>query len=297
MKRDPLLLLILSACFEVSEGDACIDVDESATSCPLAEDVDLDEVFVPMECDDVEVRSVSGEGDLGDRPSQIADDEVDLVCCYDAEIVDLTPGSDCAVGRPLRGAAIAGATAWERAGRNEHASAAAFAALALELMAHGAPIGLVGDVLAAAQDELRHAASCFARGGAPAPIPVPVLAPRPLAEMAAEAVRDGCLVETLGAIAVRAAAAEAPDPEVRKLLSAIAEDEARHAALSWRVVAWALRTGQVREAVIAALRAMPAMDVRPLAERSGVPAARLREAIAAGVTDVIRPAARAVMAA
>ena len=54
----PLLKLILSACaltacapVRSAAGDACIDVDEGATSCPAAEDVDVSEAFVPDSCD------------------------------------------------------------------------------------------------------------------------------------------------------------------------------------------------------------------------------------------------------
>jgi hypothetical protein len=49
----------------------------------------------------------------------------------------------------------------------------------------------------------------------------------------------------------------AQDSEMRRVFSAISVDEARHAALAWRVVAWALGSGaaSVRRAVLDGLAA------------------------------------------
>jgi hypothetical protein len=123
---------------------------------------------------------------------------------------------------------------------------------------------------------------------------------RELARIAADTVRDGCLGETVGALLAREAARRAEDPAVRESLLAIAADEERHAALSWRIVAWALREGghDVREAVVAAFRAPPApADIGELALRAGVDVESLRAVARAAGAKVVGPAAEALLAA
>lgn len=343
MNSHPLLLLILAACGPiggaVESGTACVDVPDDETECPEAADVDIGAAFVPLDCDGNEVRGVSGAGALQERPTGAPDTgdtaHVDLVCCYDAELLDPTPNQDCMVGRPLPKGAQAGlvaradwsgdragalgpasepagpgatdaARAWAAAGLGEHASIGAFLQLGLELLAHGAPADLVRDVLRAAGDELRHAERCFAlaeRGGepvGPGALPLPTLRPtRPLAEIAVDAMQQGCVIETLGAIAARVAAAGAADPEVQATLAVLAADEERHAVLSWRVLSWAVGVGgpEVRQAVRAAFTAPIArLDVGPLALRAGMVAEPLAAAVADGVRSVIEPAGRKLLA-
>ncbi|MES2644603.1 MAG: ferritin-like domain-containing protein [Myxococcota bacterium] len=335
MPTHKLLILILSAiglsaCGVPVEGEACIDVEEDVTTCPAAEDVDLDEAFVFFSCDDEKIVSISGEGTV-QNTSQA---DQDLGCCYAAELIDPNPNMNCMVGRPFREADVAvlaavveradwcgtdlpataaldpaRAAAWALSGANEHASIAAFSKLALELLAHGAPASLVRAVYLAGVDEIDHAERCFAQaarfGGAavgPGAIPftAAIVATRPLADIAADAAREGCVGETTGAVLARAAAEAATDPQVREALAAIAADEERHAALSWQVVAWAVRTGgaEVRAAVRAAFLAPVApVDVTELAVRAQVSPAVLQAAARASLAEVVRPAARALMAA
>jgi hypothetical protein len=152
------------------------------------------------------------------------------------------------------------AAAWQADGSMEHASIASFARFVLHLLALGAPPSLVAAAQQAMADEVEHARSCFALAGAYAGYPV---GPGPLAidgalvgsislrEAAVAAVVEGCIGETLAAHQALAAAEVAKDPVVRRVLAGIAEDEARHAELAWRFVAWALGQGgaDVREAV------------------------------------------------
>ena len=76
-----------------------------------------------------------------------------------------------------------------------------------------------------------------------------------MATIAAATVREGGIGETLAAYHAEIAASRAEDPVIRAALSTIADDEARHAALAWRSVAWVLERGgsEVRDAVIEAL--------------------------------------------
>ncbi len=130
----------------------------------------------------------------------------------------------------------------------EHASIASFSRFALELLAFGAPPALVRDAHEAALDEVEHArvtfalASRFAAGPVgPGRLDVAGVTPAATLEAAVvAAVREGCVGETIAAILAEEAAAVAVDPECRDALEAIAADEARHAELAWRFVAWAL---------------------------------------------------------
>lgn len=340
MENRTLLGLILAAtatpgCGERFEGLACVDVDEDATTCPAAEDVDHGDLFVPWDCDDTRVASIQGAGELTDVSYGYTTDSGavgDLACCYDAELVDPKPGTDCAIGRPWKEggrprlaptvprdgwghaepttpADPARARAWADAAEGEHASVAAFARLSLELMAHGAPAALLRETLTAGREEVDHAEVCWEIAGrlggrrvgaGDFPFGGPPELRRPLAEVAAEAVVEGCVAETLGAVLARVAGELAPEPEIRRAFALIAEDESRHAVLSWRIVAWAVRAGgpEVRAAVAAAFRRpAPPFDLQALALRAGVPADRLTAALPAALDEVVRPAARALLAA
>ncbi len=134
----------------------------------------------------------------------------------------------------------------------EHASVASFSRFALELMAVGAPADLLLDAHGAAGDEVRHAQMCFALASAYAGLAIePAAMPfrgrvevrADLADVAARAVKEGCVGETLAAALANAQRTVARDPVVRDILEQIAEDEARHAVLAWRFVAWAVAAG------------------------------------------------------
>jgi hypothetical protein len=165
----------------------------------------------------------------------------------------------------------------------EHASIAAFSRAALELVALGAPAGLVMGVVAAAGDEVRHARLAYSmasrlRGGRVGPGPLPEAA-APLGEVTAAAVAvssfvDGCVGEAVAAVVLREAAAAAASPELRRLFESLAEDEERHAELAWSIAAWAVGVGgagaleAVRQAALELER-----DVEAPVHAGGVPRA------------------------
>lgn len=140
------------------------------------------------------------------------------------------------------------AAAWLADGLDEHASIASFARFALDLLSLGAPPELVRDAALAMQDEVRHAEQCLTlarvlSGTAQSPAPLPlagVTAGRDLRTAALSALHEGCVGETLAA-AVLAEAARGAAPALVEPLLLMAADETRHAELSWRFVAWALR--------------------------------------------------------
>lgn len=142
------------------------------------------------------------------------------------------------------------AQAWLRDGLAEHASIASFARVTLELMALGAPPELLAQTQQAGADEVAHARACFGLAarfgtGPRQPDRLPVLPPRApdLATFAADTFLEGCVGESIAALMAERAAAACSDETTAQVLDRIAQDEARHAALAWRTIAWALETG------------------------------------------------------
>ena len=168
------------------------------------------------------------------------------------------------------------AASWERDAAFEHASVASFSKLALELIAFGAPADLVSGALRAALDEVDHASTGFALaaaygGSARAPNAFDAVREAPLAlslvELVDAAIREGCVGETIASFVVAAEEEAARDSAVSSALARIADDEARHAELSWRIVAWALSAGDahVRDAARAAFEDAIAKEASALA--------------------------------
>ncbi|WP_437813236.1 ferritin-like domain-containing protein [Sorangium sp. So ce1078] len=133
----------------------------------------------------------------------------------------------------------------------EHASVASFARFSLQLLALGAPAALVGEAHRAALDEVEHARLAYGiasrlAGRALGPGPLLEAATAPLGagitEVVEALVEEGCVGETLGAAEGRELARIAGDRALSAALARIADDEERHAALSWRALSWMLAT-------------------------------------------------------
>jgi len=328
MARSPLLLAILAALSgceeEPRDGTACLPLreTESEAMCPAPDHFDEHRLIVKEDapgCGSYEVIEVTGEG-KPQRESWMAPQ-----CCYPVKILLHERDSCVSEGRPyydagravvapLRMSAVDSqpsaewAAAWGRAGAAEHASVAAFARLSLELMSFGAPNSLLRDVHQAAVDEVGHADKCWALAqrygvshvrAAEFPIRDVKLASS-LAALAASAVLEGCLAETLGAEVMTSIATRVSDPEIRDTMVSIAREEVNHAVLSFRIVAWALRAGgaEVRAAVQAALaQPWPALDIEELALRANLSPAIVAEAARRALTDVLTPATARLLAA
>jgi hypothetical protein len=212
------------------------------------------------------------------------------------------------------------AEAWAADALQEHASVASFSRASLALLAAGAPADLVEDTHRAALDEVRHAQLCFALasayGGeaiAPGPFPLggEVRVSAGFAALVESTVEEGCLGETVAAVIAAEQLARAVDPAVRAALARIAADEARHAELAWRTVAWAVRAGGVaaraafEQALVAALGRVAGARASGHVGHEGGSAAmaahgRLDAATTARVTanavaDIVSPAARALL--
>ncbi len=170
------------------------------------------------------------------------------------------------------------AAEWSRDGQLEHSSIASFARISLQLLSFGAPPALLTAVHVAAIEEVEHARRCFLLAGrhagtpvAPGPLPLHDAGPMvtTLARFAADAVAEGCVAESFGALEAADAAEGAQDDEARALQEKIAKDESRHAELAFRLVRWALDSGDpaVAPAVAGAFdEAHAALGPRPAAD-------------------------------
>jgi hypothetical protein len=135
-----------------------------------------------------------------------------------------------------------------RAALLEHASVAAFARFALELLHFGAPLHLVAGAQRAMGEELEHARLCFAlasrySGHSVGPGALDVrgcLEHLSLADAVRSAVREGCVGETVAAVQAAEAFEHARDAGVKAALEQIRRDEWEHAQLSFQFVRWAL---------------------------------------------------------
>ncbi|MFY0583161.1 ferritin-like domain-containing protein [Cystobacter fuscus] len=158
---------------------------------------------------------------------------------------------NCAVGRRPDGLHAAAsvdcdsALGWHfaHAAHLEAASIQAFLRLREELALHGADESLLNEALASALDEVMHTdvSTRPARrfGATPPRLQVEALPPRSLFEVALENIVEGCTRETYGALVAHYQALHARDEEIRGVMARIAEDETRHAELSWAIDRWA----------------------------------------------------------
>ena len=158
--------------------------------------------------------------------------------------------SNCTIGRRPEGlcalphprAASQLGVFFAQAAQLEAASVYAFRQLGRELFALGAPCSLVDDTLAALADELKHTRQVTELARAfGAAVDLPEVARRPdrsLLELALDNAQEGCVRETFGALIATYQAATAEHEGVRRVMREIAEDETRHAHLSWRLAAW-----------------------------------------------------------
>lgn len=140
---------------------------------------------------------------------------------------------------------------WTEIALVEHASIAAFARFALDLLSLGAPPELLAATQDGMRDETLHARDAFALASAYADAPVGPgalavdgsLGARSPLEVIRTAILEGCIGETVAAVEAAEALAHATDPAVREVLTQVAHDETRHAELAWRFVKWAILEG------------------------------------------------------
>eukprot|EP00804_Cyclotella_cryptica_P015896 CCRYP_006382-RA/>CCRYP_006382-RA protein AED:0.08 eAED:0.08 QI:264/1/1/1/0/0/2/121/724 len=158
---------------------------------------------------------------------------------------------------------------WTQRALGEHASIASFSAFSIALMTNAAPVALVQDALTAGLDEVRHARTSFeiaskllGREVVPGALPESKHEfGRDLTQLALAVAREGCVDETLSAIAAameskelshaiehglhyieKYAGLDEPTATwIRDELNTIAMEESSHSALAWRTLFWVCR--------------------------------------------------------
>ncbi len=201
-------------------------------------------------CPDIHFNCHLAEAYCDDAGTLIPDDGGGMV-------IDCTtcPG---AVGRVPQGLAPADtlgasavATYWTKAAHLEAASVFAFRQLQRDLTLLDAPRELIDAARDAEHDEALHAreiARIARRAGGryvrprveetTEPNPSPLHRRELLERVARENFVEGCVRETYGALVAMWQSTHAADTATRRSLSTIAEDELRHAALSWAIARW-----------------------------------------------------------
>lgn len=210
---------------------------------------------------------------------------------------------------------------WTKIALMEHASVAAFARFALQLLHVGAPRELLLACQQAMADETEHARLCFElasvyldRDVGPGVLPMDAaLEGTNLESIVRLVVREGCIGETIAAQEAAEAAACAQDAAVLSVLERIQQDERAHAELAWRFVAWALkRDGKgVRDVVADELSlvarelqveaeaqhdAGPQTDELALAQHGVLPAHTRAEVRRAVLSDIVLPCGQQLLA-
>lgn len=177
-----------------------------------------------------------------------AGDEILIACTYQ---IQSPAGRRPPIVRPVLAPAIDDVkgkttmTDWlHGAAEAEAESVGAFAILAAELTALGAERKYVRAARAAMKDEIVHARMMrrLARIKTPKKTDTrkqPVVPSRSLVAFAEHNAAEGCVRETFGVALAAFQAAHASDPRVRVAMTRIVADEARHAALAFRIDAWA----------------------------------------------------------
>jgi hypothetical protein len=203
---------------------------------------------------------------------------------------------------------------WAATAQMEHASVAAFARFALELLALAAPPDLLIATYEAMADETEHARLAFSLASA---YGLGEIGPGPLAidgaiehitarRVFATLVREGCIGETLAAVLATEAHASATDPVARAALSRIAQDETKHAGLAWRAAGWLLEASDEAFARWAEGEVMRAIAEHPVEASPGhgddailrahglLDAGTQRELVLVALRELVAPRARAL---
>jgi len=186
----------------------------------------------------------------------------------------------------------------------EHASVAAFAQVSLELLSLGAPPDLIEAAHRAALDEIRHARMCWsvlaALEGAPrgpSPMAIPPAGAVDPEQVLVNTVIDGCVGETLGSLLFAEAARRCTVPALADMYATIAEEEAEHATLAFRIVQFLASADDSRverALVAAACVTTTTSDATPAPDLGVLDAATQRDVLERGHREVVMPVLRAL---
>jgi hypothetical protein len=230
-----------------SSADSGSSTDSAQSSDTLTTSNTVPDGSIPMCCYPIIRRDDPSDGCVPGRPFMVDARQVIAPCIaaqgwQDASLAIELPRD------PAKRTTLA--EHWVNLAQGEHASIAAFSRLSLELMSFGAPAELIAACQRAALDEVRHAQGAFAIASAylgypiaagPMALGTSVRLAQSLEECILAAVREGCINETLEVLVAQQGAQLATDPAIRAFLDRVCDDESRHAALSWKILAWGLQ--------------------------------------------------------
>ena len=232
--------------------------EKTGDTCPDMADVQAHELLREALGEHPEPEFCGWYGTLVCGPEAAIED----ACCYEMTVGQICEGRPLTIEGTTRRAEVRGGDAWSArvvaepdaakaarwltTARDEHASVAAFARWTLQLMQLGAPPELLLETQRAAADEVRHAQLAFglasAFAGTPltaGPLPTAGALDVELTAIVRAHLLDACVNETVAAILAADELGRATGPEAR-VLRVIAADEARHAELAWKTLAWLL---------------------------------------------------------
>ena len=227
---------------------------------------------------------------VGRRPADLRDEPLSTEC--DIQVFAKDCFATFAEPVDLRSASVAGSdvlgNALAEMARIEAASVHAFRRLGSALVRIGAPRSFRDRARSAARDEIRHARIVArlarVRGARPRRVVLDRSAPLPTTfALALENAVEGCVRETLGVAYLAHQRLHAADVSLRQMADALYEDELRHAALSWDLVAVLERDlddaqrAALREAQRRALEdvVVEATHMNPIVQRAlGLPTGR-----------------------
>lgn len=165
---------------------------------------------------------------------------------------------------------------WTQLGLAAHASIAAYARLALQLLSFGAPPELLSRTQSAMTDRTRHARHAFAiathcdgRAVGPGKLPIESgLDEDDVDRIARGLIVDGCLGAASASAEAQDTLEHVTDPVLGFVLRELARDGSEHALLAWRSLIWlsdafAQQVTPVLEQAIAGLRGALAARPRP----------------------------------
>lgn len=291
--------------FEPAQQTGCgggpAKLRDTPESCGLPTSGDLDPVTCSTICSPMEVRGCSVDGSPSEGYS--------VFCEVAHPCVGRRPSGGEAEGAPTGSSRATRAAyadelhdALDLARHVEARSVEAFRELAAHLARWGAPRRMVADCLVAAEDERRHARAMrglMDRRGLRARRTAGRRGPgfRSLAALALHNEREGVVGETWGALVATHQAAHAASSDVRRAMRAVAREETRHAALSFRIARWArgllgpnavARLDAERRRAFAALRATGGYRPEENAARAlGWPSREASRAMAAALAPVL----------
>jgi hypothetical protein len=147
------------------------------------------------------------------------------------------------------------AAVWAEDAALEHASVAEFSRISLALMGLGAPARLIALAQRAALDEIRHAETAYGIASAlagrslgPGRLDLSATDVTPsLIALVQDTLEDGCIGEALAALELAVAATTVTDPALAEAMTAMADDERRHAELGYAILRWALEVASEGE--------------------------------------------------